>query len=82
MKSRDTSEGTLGTLVKGSLKISRAVTGCLCCDDSAVSTKLEKDMAAVAGDDAEADVDELAAVPEEGLENGSRSIMLVPVAGW
>lgn len=66
--------------VNGSLKVSRTVTGCLCCDDSVVSSKLEKEVAAVAGDDAEADVDELAATPEEGSENGSRSITLIPVA--
>lgn len=82
MKSRATSEGALGAPVNGSLDASRAVTGCLCCDDSVVSSKLEKEKAAVAGDDAEADVDELAATPEEGSENGSRSIVLIPVVGW
>lgn len=80
MKSFDTSEGVLGTPVNGSLKVSRAATGWLCCGSPIVSIKLE--VAAVAGDDAEADVEELAATPEERSENGSRSIVLESVVGW
>jgi hypothetical protein len=47
----------------------------MCCGGPIVSTK-RKEVAVVAGDDAEADVEELAATPEEGSENGSRSMVL------
>ena len=82
MKSRETSEGVLGTPVNGSLKISGASTGCSCCDDSVVSSRLGREARAVAGDDVEAYAEELAATPEECSENCSRSIMLRLVVDW
>jgi hypothetical protein len=57
-----TSGGVLGTPVKGSLKSSGISTDCFRCDD--LLSKLEKEVAAVVDDDAEAELEELAATLE------------------
>lgn len=61
--------------MNGSLKVSRAETGCSCCDGPRASTNL-KEVVVVAGDDAEVDVEELAASPEESSEHGNQSIVI------
>lgn len=47
-----------------------------------MSTNLEEVAAVVAGDDAEKDVEELAATPDEGSEHGNQSIVLDLVIDW